>query len=163
FLIDDDRRLRHALARRRSDRLVEELPETVPGGERGRMLDQGPVQTQVDRFLNSMELVDPGIGAPASRRVVDGSYVAHREHWASNPRALGSYACYFPGQFSTIAGLEGVAAGLLKFAASTLTRSILTRGSWKAAASPGFGPPTRSWPISRPVGCNALRGSAWVA
>jgi monoamine oxidase len=33
-------------------------------------------------------------------------YLAHLEHWPSNPLTRGSYTCYLPGQFTTIAGNE---------------------------------------------------------
>ena len=45
-----------------------------------------------------------------------GQFVAHLEHWPSNPLTQGSYTCYLPGQFTSVAGLEGQAAGRLKFA-----------------------------------------------
>ena len=45
-----------------------------------------------------------------------GNVVAHLEHWPSNPLARGSYTCYKPGQFTTIAGLEGLPVGNVFFA-----------------------------------------------
>jgi len=42
--------------------------------------------------------------------------VVQRGHWLPQKYARGSYTCYRPGQFTTIAGLESQAAGALKFA-----------------------------------------------
>jgi monoamine oxidase len=83
-------------------------------GDRGAALRTTRLQTQVDDFLKDFEQVFPGIRAAALRR--NGAYVAHLEHWPSNPLALGSYTCYLPGQFTGIEGLNGEPAGLLKFA-----------------------------------------------
>ncbi|NOT27214.1 MAG: hypothetical protein HOP16_14045 [Acidobacteria bacterium] len=83
-------------------------------GERGASLRTRQIQNQVDVFLTAFDGVLPGMKARAATR--SGKYVAHLEHWPSNPNALGSYTCYMPGQFTTVAGLEGKAAGLMKFA-----------------------------------------------
>lgn len=83
-------------------------------GDRGAALRGNRVQQQVDAFLADFERVFPGIRAAAARQ--GNAYVAHLEHWPSNPLAQGSYTCYLPGQFTTVEGLTGEAAGLLKFA-----------------------------------------------
>ena len=83
-------------------------------GGRGAALRTNQVQKQVDAFLTDFDLALPGTRARAAR--VDGKYVAHLEHWPSNPNALGSYTCYLPGQFTTVAGLEAEPSGLVKFA-----------------------------------------------
>ena len=68
----------------------------------------------MDAFLDDFDVVFPGAKARAARN--GAGYVAHREYWPTNPFALGSYTCYTLGQFTTVAGLESEAAGLLKFA-----------------------------------------------
>lgn len=83
-------------------------------GDRGMHLSVGALQQQVDDFLTDFDTVLPGTKALAVRR--GGDYVAHLEHWPSNPLSRGSYTCYLPGQFTTVAGLEGEAVGLVKFA-----------------------------------------------
>lgn len=83
-------------------------------GARARRLDPSKVQTEADRFLTDLDKVVPGAKAAATRS--GGKYVAHLEHWPSNPRTLGSYTCYLPGQFTTIAENEGKAVGNLHFA-----------------------------------------------
>lgn len=85
--------------------------------ERGANLTSQPLQAQIDTLLAGTEAFWPGMTAAASRPAGPGSPVrALREHWPSNPRALGSYTCYRPGQFTTVAGLEGQPAGNLYFA-----------------------------------------------
>jgi monoamine oxidase len=83
-------------------------------GDRGVALGSTAVQAQVDAFLDDFDVVFPGAKARAARN--GAAYVAHREHWPTNPFALGSYTCYTVGQFTTVAGLESEPAGLLKFA-----------------------------------------------
>lgn len=83
-------------------------------GLRGKRLDPSKVQLEADRFLTDLDKVLPGAKARATK--VGGKYVAHLEHWPSNPLARGSYTCYTPGQFTTIGGNEGTAVGNLHFA-----------------------------------------------
>jgi monoamine oxidase len=68
----------------------------------------------VQRFLGDLNSVFPGALADATR--TGGKVPAHLEHWPSNPLTLGSYTCYLPGQFTTIAGNEGKPVGNLFFA-----------------------------------------------
>jgi monoamine oxidase len=84
------------------------------GGTRGLNLNPAQVQTEAARFVTDLNKVFPGAAAAASK--VNGKYVAHLEHWPSNPLARGSYTCYRPGEFTTIAGNEGKAVGNLHFA-----------------------------------------------
>jgi monoamine oxidase len=83
-------------------------------GERGVALRTNKLQNQVASFLTDFDVVLPGTKARAATS--GGKYVAHLEHWPTNPWSLGSYTCYQTGQFTSIAGLEGQAAGQLKFA-----------------------------------------------
>jgi len=83
-------------------------------GVRGSLLRTNQVQTQVNAFLDDLNVVFPGIKARAAKS--GSNYVAHLEHWPSNPLSLGSYTCYKPGQFTGIEGLSGEAVGTLKFA-----------------------------------------------
>jgi monoamine oxidase len=107
------------------------------GGARGTSLDPGNVQLEADRFLTDLDLVFPGARAAASRRS-DGTYVAHLEHWPSNPLTRGSYTCYLPGQFTTIAGLEGQAAGNLFFAGEHADSFYSWQGFMEGAALSGI-------------------------
>lgn len=76
--------------------------------------DDTTLQAQADAFLTDLDRVWPGARGAASR--VGGKYVVRRGHWLAQKYSRGSYTCYTPGQFTSIAGLEGEAAGFLKFA-----------------------------------------------
>lgn len=83
------------------------------GGVRGKQLSSN-VQLETQKFLTDLDKVYPGAKARATR--VRNAYVAHLEHWPSNPLTRGSYTCYLPGQFTTIADNEGKPVGNLHFA-----------------------------------------------
>jgi monoamine oxidase len=83
-------------------------------GDRGARLNPGNVQFEAQRFLNDLDFVFPGAQAFATRGAT--GYRVHLEHWPSNPLAKGSYTCYMPGQFTSIAGNEGKRVGNLFFA-----------------------------------------------
>jgi monoamine oxidase len=69
---------------------------------------------------------------------VQGQYLAHLEHWPSNPLMKGSYTCYRPGQFTTMAGLEGVPAGNLFFAGEHTNSFYEWQGFMEGAALSGI-------------------------
>ena len=106
------------------------------GGIRGALLDPGAVQLEAGRFLADLDLVFPGAQA-AARRTSDG-IVAHLEHWPSNPLTRGSYTCYLPGQFTTIAGLEGLPAGNVYFAGEHTNSFYEFQGFMEGAAVSGI-------------------------
>ena len=54
--------------------------------------------------------------AAAATRDASGNYVQSMTAWPRIPTALGSYTCYRPGQFTSIAGTEGTPIGHLYFA-----------------------------------------------
>jgi monoamine oxidase len=83
-------------------------------GSRGENLDPLAPQREAARFLGDLEQVFPGAAAHAA--LTPDGYRVHLEHWPSNPYSQGSYTCYLPGQFTTIAGNEGKRAGALLFA-----------------------------------------------
>jgi monoamine oxidase len=84
------------------------------GGERGRTIDRLGAQGAAQLFLSDVERVFPG--AAVNVRKTGRGVLAHLEHWPSNPLSLGSYTCYLPGQFTTIAGNESKPAGNIFFA-----------------------------------------------
>jgi monoamine oxidase len=107
------------------------------GGERGASLDPTQVQNEAEAFLSDLEAVFPG--APASaRRLANGDIAAHLEHWPSNPFVDGSYTCYLPGQFTTIAGLEGLPAGNVYFAGEHANSFYEFQGFMEGAALSGI-------------------------
>jgi monoamine oxidase len=106
------------------------------GGDRGFALDPNAVQVEANLFLSDLNLVFPGAQA-AARRSSSG-VVAHLEHWPSNPLTLGSYTCYLPGQFTTIAGLEGIPAGNIYFAGEHANSFYDFQGFMEGAALSGI-------------------------
>ena len=79
------------------------------GGAHGLALGRGGAAEQAARLVADLERVFPGLGAARNGAQA-------RFHWPSQPFARGSYACYLPGQWTTIAGAQGERAGNLHFA-----------------------------------------------
>jgi len=64
---------------------------------------------QAAHLLPGLERAFPGLTAAQNGRV-------ERFHWPTYPLLRGRYACYKPGQWTTIAGAEGRPVGNLFFA-----------------------------------------------
>ncbi len=79
------------------------------GGNRGLAANQGDPQEQARTFATQFDRLYPGTAAAYNGKAV-------RFHWPSAPFALGSYACYLPGQYTTIRAAEGEAVDNLFFA-----------------------------------------------
>ena len=107
------------------------------GGIRGANLDPNAEQLEAARFVSDLDVVFPGAAATVRRRA-NGTIVAHLEHWPSNPLTLGSYTCYLPGQFTTIAGLEGVPVGNLHIAGEHANSFYDWQGFMEGAALSGI-------------------------
>ncbi|UVT14654.1 MAG: FAD-dependent oxidoreductase [Nitrospira sp.] len=105
-------------------------------GARGANLSPADVQDAAKQFLQDLNRVYPGVIGAAT--LADGQYLAHLEHWPSNPLAKGSYTCYRPGQFTTMAGLEGVTAGNLFFAGEHTNSFYDWQGFMEGAALSGI-------------------------
>ena len=80
-----------------------------PGGRAGVAATEGTVAEQAERLLRGVERAFPGAARAANGR-------AARSSWLTDPLALGSYACYKTGQWTTIAGTEAAPVGNLYFA-----------------------------------------------
>ncbi len=106
------------------------------GGVRGKNLNPNNVQTEAEKFLTDCDKVFPG--AKASATVVNGGYRAHLEHWPSNPLTRGSYTCYTPGQFTTIADNEGKPVGNLYFAGEHANSFYIWQGFMEGALLSGI-------------------------
>ncbi|MFN7940835.1 MAG: FAD-dependent oxidoreductase [Thermoanaerobaculia bacterium] len=78
------------------------------GGRRGVEIGAGTPAEQAEKATQQLERVFPGI---SSRRVGEARF-----HWPSFEWTKGSYACYLPGQWTTICGAEGERVGNLHFA-----------------------------------------------
>lgn len=77
-------------------------------------IDDFLLQEYTDEFLTDLNTILPGAKSRATK--VNGKYVIARGHWLAQRYSRGSYTCYLPGQFTSVAGLEGESAGALKFA-----------------------------------------------
>lgn len=105
-------------------------------GSRGARLKPNAVQTEAERFLADLNLVYPGVLGAATR--LGSRYLVHLEHWPSNQLTKGSYTCYKPGQFTTIAGLEGTPVGNLFFAGEHTNSFYEWQGFMEGAALSGL-------------------------
>ncbi|HUF16870.1 MAG TPA: NAD(P)/FAD-dependent oxidoreductase, partial [Thermoanaerobaculia bacterium] len=80
------------------------------GGNHGLAIGSGTDREQAARFTAELERVFSGVlAAREGMKEV-------RFHWPTNPFVKGSYACYKPGQWTSMRGLEGERAGNLHFA-----------------------------------------------
>lgn len=107
------------------------------GGARGAGLNPNAVQAEAEAFLADLDLVFPGASAAAFRDS-KGQVRAHLEHWPSNPLTKGSYSCYLPGQFTTIAGNEGKPVGNILFAGEHANSFYEFQGFMEGAALSGL-------------------------
>ena len=80
------------------------------GGHHGLALGDGTPRQQADVAVASLERVFPGVAAARQ-----GAREA-RMHWPSQPWVRGSYACFRPGDWSSLRGVMGEAVGGLHFA-----------------------------------------------
>ncbi len=78
------------------------------GGRRGLEMGEGTTEERAARFAGEVERIFPGAAGLRSGQA--------RFHWPSFAWSRGSYACYRPGQWTTIAGCEGERVGNLHFA-----------------------------------------------
>ena len=79
------------------------------GGKLGLEAGQGTAEEAAARLLTGIERAYPGTLAQRNGKV-------SRMHWPTVPWTKASYACYKPGQWTTIAGAEGLPEGNLFFA-----------------------------------------------
>ena len=79
------------------------------GGKLAHDVGQGTAEEVAARLLRGIERAYPGTTAQRNGKV-------SRMHWPTFPWTRGSYSCYTPGQWTTIAGSEGLPVGNLFFA-----------------------------------------------
>lgn len=79
------------------------------GGVTGAQLSTGNQATRATEYLREADALFPGM-----QQSYTGISVA--TEWCANPLSRGSYSCYKPGQWTTLAGWEGEPAGNLFFA-----------------------------------------------
>jgi monoamine oxidase len=105
------------------------------GAERGAALNPANPQFEAGRFLADLDLVFPGASTAATR--IGNQLRVHLEHWPSNPLTRGSYTCYRPGQFTSIAGTEGLSTGNVYFAGEHANSFYEAQGFMEGAALSG--------------------------
>lgn len=79
------------------------------GGKLALDVGQGTAEEAAVRLMRGIERAYPGATRARNGKV-------SRFHWPTFPWTRGSYSCYKPGQWTTIAGSEGVPVGNLFFA-----------------------------------------------
>jgi monoamine oxidase len=79
------------------------------GGKRALDAGQGKAEEVATRLMRGIERAYPGATKEQNGKV-------SRFHWPTFPWVKASYACYKPGQWTTIAGAEGLPVGNLFFA-----------------------------------------------
>ena len=80
------------------------------GGRHGVAIGEGTPRYQADKAAAELDRIFPGLAAART-----GAREA-RFHWPTHPWTLGSYACFTPGQWTTIRGAMGENVGNLYFA-----------------------------------------------
>src|SRR4029079_17555694 len=106
------------------------------GGNLGSSMGALTTQQNAENFLSDFDAVYPGAKARA-RRDASGKYVAHLQHWPSDPLTKGSYTANAPGYFTTIAGNEGKSVGNLYFAGETTDAFYSWQGFMEGGALSG--------------------------
>ena len=107
------------------------------GGERALTLDPRKVQVKAARFLGDLDRALPGALANAASGA-RGEYVAHLEHWPSDPYTMGAYTCNQPGYFTRILGKEAAPVGNVFFAGETTDPFYECQGFMEGAANSGI-------------------------
>ncbi len=106
------------------------------GGALGSAMAGYTTQQNAENFLSNFDVVFPGAKAVA-RRDSRGRYVAHLQHWSSDPLTRGSYTANAPGYFTTIAGNEGKPVGNMCFARETTDSFYSWQGFMEGGALSG--------------------------
>ena len=108
------------------------------GGRHGLEIGNGTPKQQADASAQQLEAIFPGIAAARA-----GAREA-RFHWPTHAWTRGSYACFMPGQWTTIRGAIGERVGNLHFAGEHCAldnqgfmEGGVETGEWAAAAIAG--------------------------
>jgi monoamine oxidase len=98
------------------------------GGKPGMDMGSGTPESQLSTYLPGLDSIWPGTALQYNGNV-------KRMHWPTHPHTLASYACYKPGQWTTIAGNEIRKTGNIYYAGEHC--SIEFQGYMNGAAETG--------------------------
>jgi monoamine oxidase len=98
------------------------------GGKLGEHLNEGEVQDRASAFASQVDRIYAGTAQAFTKKAV-------RQHWPSSPFVLGSYTCYKPGQYSTLAESVATPVGNIFFAGEHT--SVDFNGYMEGAAETG--------------------------
>lgn len=107
------------------------------GGDRGARLNPNNVQQETLLWLTDFDKILPGALAAATRTDKN-TFLAHLQHWPSDPFTKGSYTCNQPGYFTTILGNEATPVGNLFFAGEHTDFFYEWQGFMEGAANSGI-------------------------
>jgi monoamine oxidase len=107
------------------------------GGTRGANLNPDKVQQETLLWLTDFDKVLPGALAAATRTSKK-TFLAHLQHWPSDPFIKGSYTCNQPGYFTTILGNEATPVGNVFFAGEHTDFFYEWQGFMEGAANSGI-------------------------
>ena len=122
------------------------------GGKLGLESGKGTPEEAAKRLMPGIEKAYPGTIKEQSGKVA-------RFHWPTYAWTKGSYSCYKPGQWTTIAGSEGEPAGNLYFAGEHCSYDF--QGYMNGAAQSGL--ETAKALMMRLSGAKAAQGRARAA
>jgi monoamine oxidase len=106
-------------------------------GNRITVFTPQQMQAEATDFLEDLNCIYPGAATFASQ-THDSKLMVKLEHWSSNPLSRGSYACYKPGQFTSILGNESKPIDNLYFIGEHTHSFYQWQGFMEGAAHSGF-------------------------
>jgi len=106
------------------------------GGDRTRAMNPNQTQQIAASWLDDLELLYPGAKAAATK--VGNKYLAHLQHWPSDPHCQGAYTCNHPGYFTTIEGYQGLPIDNVYFAGEHTDVFYEWQGFMEGAANSGI-------------------------
>lgn len=109
------------------------------GGHRGANLKPNKVQEETQLWLTDLNKVLPDALTAATRiGTRKKTFLAHLQHWPSDPLIKGSYTCNQPGYFTTILGNEATPVGNVFFAGEHTDSFYEGQGFMEGGANSGI-------------------------
>ena len=106
------------------------------GGDRAAGMNPAQTQKIAGDFLTDLDRLWPGAKAAATK--VGNNYLAHLQHWPSDPHAKGAYTCNHPGYFTTLLGYESLPIDNVYFAGEHTDLFYEWQGFMEGAATSGI-------------------------